>query len=124
MTDNKGSGYRTLGAVTAGGMLIALALAAILYGTETVGVAGALGVFLLIAGIILAVASIKYSGAADKFGPSEADFRLVGGVLLAAVGAIIVIVDYGAAWYVAAAVLLIVVAVLGIAMALKNNKGE
>lgn len=124
MTDNKGSAYRTRAVVTAGLFIIALAVGVVLYGVGAVGAVGFVGVVVLLAGVILAAASFTYSKKPDKFGPSEADYRLVAGVIAAVAGAVILLLDGGAEWYVALALALVVVAVLGIAMALKNNTGE
>ena len=120
--DNTGNMYRTKQALVAAFVLIAVALAVIIYGATGLGAKGAVGVLLLIIGVGIAAMSLMFSGEPDKFGPSEKVFRLVMGVIIALVGAVILLWTAGAAWYILAAVLLIGIALLGAFTAVSNSK--
>lgn len=73
-------------------------------------------------GIGIAALSLMFSGTPDKFGPSERVYRLVAGVLLAIIGAVLLLHGFGAAWYILIAVLLIGIAILGALTAISNSK--
>ena len=122
MTENTGNAYRTKQAVVAAFVLIAAAAAILVIGLTDIGAAGALGVFLLIVGIGMAVLSLMFSGEPDKFGPSEKVYRLDFGLILAIIGLICIMISYHVAWYAYVAVLLIGIAIVGLLTALSNSK--
>ena len=120
--ENTGNAYRTRQAMVGAFILIAAALAIVVYGATNLGALAAVGIFVLVLGIGIAALSLMFSGTPDKFGPSEKVFRLVAGVILAPIGAVLLLHVWGAAWYILVAVLLVGIAVLGALTALSNSK--
>ena len=120
--ENTGNAYRTRQALVGAFILIAAALAIMVYGATDLGALAALGIFLLVLGIGIAAMSLMFNGTPDKFGPSEKVYRLVMGVIIAIVGAVLLLHTAGAAWYILVAVLLIGIAVLGAVTAISNSK--
>ena len=120
--ENTGNAYRTRQAMVGAFILIAAALAIVVYGATNLGALAAVGIFVLVLGIGIAALSLMFSGTPDKFGPSEKVFRLVAGVILALIGAVLLLHVWGAAWYILVAVLLVGIAVLGALTALSNSK--
>lgn len=66
--------------------------------------------------------SLAYSAAPVKFGPSEQDFRLAAGIIMLLLGVIMILFQLGMAWYFYVAAALIIIAVVGAAMAVRNGK--
>ena len=120
--ENTGNAYRTRQAMVGAFILIAAALAIVVYGATNLGALAAVGIFVLVLGIGIAALSLMFSGTPDKFGPSEKVFRLVAGVILALIGTVLLLHVWGAAWYILVAVLLVGIAVLGALTALSNSK--
>ncbi|AMH93810.1 transmembrane protein [methanogenic archaeon ISO4-H5] len=120
--ENTGNAYRTRQALVGAFILIAAALAIVIYGATDLGALAAAGIFILVVGIGIAALSLMFSGTPDKFGPSERVYRLVAGVLLAIIGAVLLLHGFGAAWYILIAVLLIGIAILGALTAISNSK--
>ncbi len=122
MVDNRGNAYRTRAALTAGIALIGLAVAILGYFALDLGALPSVGIFVLAVGLGILLLSPGYSGTPDKFGPSEMDFRLVGGTLIAAVGFLLILTLCNLEWYVYVVVFIIVVAILGMLMAVRNSR--
>lgn len=120
MSEKKEINPRTLNAVSLGALLIAVAVGLIIYAT-TENVTGVICAILVILGLYLVCASFLYSGDKSGYGPSTRDMTLVCGTLLVAVGATVGIYTYVDNLLIAVAVFIIIVAVLGITMALKNR---
>jgi len=120
--ENTVNAYRTHQALVGAFILIAAALAIVIYGATDLGALAAAGIFILVVGIGIAALSLMFSGTPDKFGPSERVYRLVAGVLLAIIGAVLLLHGFGAAWYILIAVLLIGIAILGALTAISNSK--
>jgi hypothetical protein len=109
-------------AVTLGLVIIALAVGLIVY-YLTENALGAVGVVVLIAGAVTSVLALGYSATPDKFGPSEAMYRLAAGAVAADVGVVLLLAAFtslGAVILVA--IFLIILAVVGISVALINGK--
>lgn len=122
MVENQGNAYRVRGVVITAVALIGIAVGALLYGLADVGITVAIGVILIILGIdILAVGS-TYSAEPDKFGPSEGMYRVAVGSVIALIGAIMVIVGYDVNIWVAVAVFIIGIALIGLATGLVNGR--
>jgi len=120
--ENTGNAYRTRQALVGAFILIAAALAIVIYGATDRGALAAAGIVSRGVGIGIAALSLMFSGTPDKFGPSERVYRLVAGVLLAIIGAVLLLHGFGAAWYILIAVLLIGIAILGALTAISNSK--
>ena len=124
MVENTGNKYRTREAVVAAFVLIALAFAVIVYGATDTGFVGALSAFLIVAGIGIAVMSALFDSTPDKFGPSEMIYRLVFGILLLAAGLAGLMYKFDVSTYIIVAVVIIIIAVLGLCVALVNGKNS
>lgn len=122
MVDNKGNMYRTRGALTLGIAIIGIAVALLAFFAANVGALPAVGIFLLFVGGGLLAMCIGYTGTPDKFGPSERDYRLVWGLLVVVVGAIMILTYFDLEWYWYVAVLIIAVALIGMGMAVVNSR--
>ena len=122
MVDNRGNAYRTRAAITAGIVLIGAAVAILAYFAAGLGAAAAAGIFILIMGVAILAMSFGYSSAPDKFGPGERDYRMAMGLVITLIGAVAIIAGTGLEWYWLVAVLIIGIALIGIAMALMNSR--
>lgn len=120
MTEDKGLNPRTWSAIALGALLISIALGLILY-WQTDSLLSAFAAILLIFGAYTAVSSFARRGREDSFGPSDSDAALAGGVVIAGVGATCLVWDATREVTVTVAVLIIIVAVVGIVMAVKNR---
>ncbi len=120
MTEEKGMNPRTWSAIALGALLISVALGLILY-WQTDSLLSAFAAILLIFGAYMAVSSFFRNGRKDSFGPADADASLAGGVIVAGVGATCLVWDATGEVTITAAVLIIIVAVVGIVMAVKNR---
>ena len=114
MVENQGNAYRTRGVIMAAVALMGIALGAILYGVAGVGITAVIGVVLIVLGID--------SSEPDKFGPSEQMYRTALGLVIALIGVILVIVGYDVSIWVAVAVLIIGIALIGLSTGLINSK--
>jgi hypothetical protein len=115
----------TLSAVTLGLLLLSVAAGIIVWQVtgEVIGVA--LCTMLLIFGIGLFALSFLDSGVPGKFGPSEATYKLVIGIIIAVFGTaglLNIFTDLNI--WILVAIVIIAIAVLGIAVALTNGKKE
>jgi hypothetical protein len=113
-----------MSAVTFGLIIIAVAVGLIVYYT-TENVLGTIGVVLLIVGALLSLTALGYSAVPDKFGPSEAMYRLVAGLVAADIGLVVLLAGFtnlGA--IILIAIFLIILAAVGIMTALVNGKEE
>lgn len=122
MVENTGNKYRTREAVVAAFVLIALALAVIIYGATDAGLLGAFAAFLIVTGIGLAVMSVMFDSTPDKFGPSEMMYRMVFGTLLFVAGLACLLYTFDVKGYVILAVVILAIAVIGLCAALVNGK--
>lgn len=111
---------RTWSALALGALLIAVALGLILY-WYTEDLLSAFAAILLIFGIYVAATSFAKKGGEDNFGPSAADASLAAGTLVAGVGVTCLVYSFTDEVIITAAVLIIIVAVVGIVMAVKNR---
>jgi hypothetical protein len=114
----------TLSAVTLGLLLLSVAAGIIVWQITDEG-PGALCVIMLIFGIGLIALSFLDSGVPSKFGPSESTYKLVIGTIIAAFGiAGLLGIFAGLNIWILAALIIIVIAVLGMIIALTNGKKE
>ena len=122
MVDNRGNAYRTRGAISAAIVLIGAVVAMLAYFAAGVGGITALGIFVVILAIAILAVAPFYSGSPDKFGPGERDYRLAMGLLVLVIGIALLVTGSGLEWYWAVAIVVIGIAVIGIVMALVNNR--
>lgn len=120
MTESKGMNPRTWSALAVGALLIAVALGVLLY-WYTDDLLNAFAVILLVFGLYIAATSFMKKGGEDNFGPSAADASLAAGIVVAGVGITCFVYSATAEILPTVAVLIIIVAVVGIAMAVKNR---
>lgn len=118
--EKKGLSSRTLNAIGAGAFLIAVALGIILY-TVTGNALDAVWMILIVFGLYMGITSTLRSRSTDGFGPSEADVTVVGGALLAGIGVAGLIYSISDEVLYTVAVIIVIVAVVGIIMAIKNK---
>jgi len=115
----------TLSAVTLGLLLLSVAAGIIVWQITDEGIGVALCMILLIFGIGLFALSFLDSGVPSKFGPSESTYKLVIGIIIAVFGvAGLLNIFTDLSIWILAALVIIVVAVLGITIALTNGKKE
>jgi hypothetical protein len=115
---------KTLSAVTAGSLVIALAVGLIVYVVTDKWIM-ILWTFLLIFGIALFALSFLYPRESGKFGPSESSYMMVMSILPAAVGAkglLNTCTDISN--WILIAIFLIALALAGMTVALMNGKKE
>lgn len=122
--ENTGNSYRTRQAVSICGALIALAVTVLLVGVYGVSLIVGAGAFLLIIGALIAIISLSFDGTADKFGPSERDFRLIVGLVVAIIGITAMLVGYDTNIYVTIAVLIIGIAIIGLLATFRGNRSS
>lgn len=120
MTEEKGLNPRTWSAIALGAFLISIALGLILY-WATGDLLNAFAAILLVFGAYMAATSGLRNGREDSFGPSDSDAAMAGGIVLAGVGVTCFAWSFSGSVALTAAVLIIIVAVVGIAMAIKNR---
>lgn len=120
MTEDNGIKPRTWSAIALGALLISVALGLILY-WQTDSLLSAFAAILLVFGAYTAASSFARRGREDSFGPSDSDAALAGGVIIAGVGATCLVWDATEEVTITVAVLIIIVAVVGIIMAVKNR---
>lgn len=114
---------RTLSAVTLGAFIISLAAGLIVFAVANYGPAIILWITMLIFGIVLFALSFMYSGEPGKFGPSESSYRMVAGILAAAIGLIGMLYTLTEInRWILAAIFLIILALVVISVALMNGK--
>ena len=111
---------RTSSAIPVGAFLLAVAFG-LLVGFTTGDYLSAVWVVLIVFGLYVMVASRLKSDSNDSFGPSEADVMVAGGVVMAGLGAAGLVYTYTGEVVYTAVVILVVVAVTGIVMAVKNR---
>ena len=111
---------RTSSAISVGAFLLAVAFG-LLIGFTTGDYLSAVWVVLIVFGLYVMVASRLKSDSNDSFGPSEADVMVAGGVVMAGLGAAGLVYTYTGEVVYTAVVILVVVAVTGIVMAVKNR---
>ncbi len=111
---------RTWSAISLGALLIAIALGLIIY-WYTGDALGTIGAILLVFGVYVAATSFARSGGEDNFGPSSADAALAAGAVVAGVGAACFVYSATGEVLITVAVIIIVLAVVGIIMAVKNR---
>lgn len=120
MTDDKTMRPRTMNALSAGVLLLAIALAIILY-WATDDLLNAFAALLIVYGAYMAASSGLRKKEETGFGPSDADASVAGGVILAGIGITCIIWSYTGDVLPTVAALIIIVAAAGIALALKNR---
>ena len=118
--EKKGLNSRTLNAIGAGVLLLAIALGIVLY-TVTGDVFDALWTVLIVFGVYMGVSSALRGRNTDSFGPSEADVTVVGGTLLAGIGLAGLVYSMTGEVLYTVAIIIVIVAVVGIIMAIKNR---
>lgn len=111
---------RTWSAIALGALLIAVALGLILY-WYTGDALNTFGAILLVFGVYVAATSFARKGGEDNFGPSNADASLAAGAVLAGIGVACFVYSLTNAVLVTVAVIIIVLAVVGMIMAVKNK---
>lgn len=118
--ESKGIPARTWSAISVGVFLLSLALGILLY-MQTNDVFDAFWTILIVFGIYMAVSSVLRPNDTDNFGPSPADATIAGGVVLAGVGAAGLVYSFTGEVLYTAVVIIVVVAVVGMMLAIKNR---
>ena len=118
--EKKGLNSRTLNAIGAGVLLLAIALGIVLY-TVTGDVFDALWTILIVFGVYMGASSALRGRNTDNFGPSEADVTVVGGTLLAGIGLAGLVYSMTGEVLYTVVIIIVIVAVVGIIMAIKNR---
>lgn len=118
--ESKGMNPRTWSAISLGALLIAVAFGLILY-WSTGDLLNTFGAILLVFGAYVAGTSFAKKGGEDNFGPSAADASFASGAVVASIGAVCLLYGATGEVLITVAVLIILVAVIGIAMAVKNR---
>ena len=118
--EKKGLNSRTLNAIGAGVLLLAIALGIVLY-TVTGDVFDALWTILIVFGVYMGASSTLRGRNTDSFGPSEADVTVVGGTLLAGIGLAGLVYSMTGEVLYTVVIIIVIVAVVGIIMAIKNR---
>ena len=118
--EKKGLNSRTLNAIGAGVLLLAIALGIVLY-TVTGDVFDALWTILIVFGVYMGASSVFRGRNTDSFGPSEADVTVVGGTLLAGIGLAGLVYSMTGEVLYTVVIIIVIVAVVGIIMAIKNR---
>ena len=118
--EKKGLNSRTLNAISAGVLLLAIALGIVLY-TVTGDVFDALWTILIVFGVYMGASSVFRGRNTDSFGPSEADVTVVGGTLLAGIGLAGLVYSMTGEVLYTVVIIIVIVAVVGIIMAIKNR---
>ena len=118
--ESKGLNARTWNAISVGVLLLAVALGIILY-VVTEDILSTFATILLVYGVYMAAMSFAKKGGEDNFGPSESDAALAAGAVIAGIGAACFAYTFSDSVYITVAVLIIVLAVVGIIMAVKNR---
>lgn len=106
--------------ITAGAILLAIAIGIVLY-VVTGNVFDTVFSILMVFGAYLAVSSRFRNLDDDGYGPSEGDVTMVAGVLLAGVGAAGFAHSLTGDVMITVAVIIAIVAIVGIMMAVKNR---
>lgn len=114
----------TWGAITAGALLLSIVLGIIIFLT-TGQVLDVIWAVLIVFGLFLAVSSVvRGSGkSSTNFGSSYGDSTMVGGIILAGIGASGLIQSYLGNVLITVAVFIAIIAITGIVMAIKNRNG-
>ena len=116
---------KTLSAVTLGAFIIALAVGLIVYSVTDYDWTMIIWITLLIFGIALFALSFLSSSEPGKFGPSDSSYRMIMGILAATIGAVGLLNTLtNLSIWVLIAIFLIVLALVGISVALMNGKKE
>lgn len=102
--------------------LIGIAICAVLYGVAGVDLLTVFGAFLVIIGADLFLVGATYSSAPDKFGPSEQMCRVAVGLLVAVIGIAVILIGLDVNMWVAVAVVIVGIALIGLATGLINSK--
>lgn len=118
--EKKGLNSRTLDAISAGVLLLAIALGVVLY-TVTGDVFDALWTILIVFGVYMGASSVFRGKNTDSFGPSEADVTVVGGTLIAGIGLAGLVFSMTGEVLYTVAIIIVIVAVVGIIVAIKNR---
>ncbi|MCL2148764.1 MAG: hypothetical protein FWH47_05450 [Methanomassiliicoccaceae archaeon] len=115
---------RTLSAVTLGSLMVSLAVGLIAY-VLTDKLVMILWTALLVSGVALFALSFLYPRESGKFGPSPSTYMMAWGVIAATAGVVGVLGAYtDISIWILAAIIIIVLAVLGMMIALMNGKKE
>lgn len=120
MTEKEGLKPRTWNALALGALLIAIALGIILY-WATGDLLTTFAAILLVFGVYMAGTSFARRGGEDGFGPSDADAALAGGIIVAGLGIVCLVYALTDSVLLTAALFIIIIAAVGIAMAVKNR---
>ena len=118
--ESKGINPRTWNAVAVGALLIAIAVGLILY-YYTDSLLNTFATILLVFGLYVAATSFARKGGEDNFGPSSSDAAMAGGIIVAGVGLTCFAYSLSGEVVITVAVLIIIVAAVGIVMAVKNR---
>ncbi len=110
----------TWGAISGGVFLLAIALGiAIFYVTGEAW--NALWTVLIVFGAFTAVSSVFRGKGTNNFGASYGDSIMVGGILLTAIGASGLVYSLTGDFIITVIVLIVIIAAIGIVMAIKNR---
>lgn len=101
-------------------LLLSIAIGIILY-VVTGDLLNTFAAILFVYGVYVAVMSFAKKGGENNFGPSAADAAMAGGAVLAGVGLACFAYSFSKDVLITVAVLIIVLAIVGIAMAVKNR---
>lgn len=111
---------RTWNAITAGALLLAIALGVVLY-IQTRDVFDAVWTILIVFGVYMAASSVARSRDENGFGPSEADMAVVGGSLIAGIGVAGLVYSFTDEVLYTVVIIIAIVAIVGIIMSIKNR---
>jgi hypothetical protein len=111
---------RTWAAMSAAALLLSIVTGIVLY-VFTGDAFNVLWAVLIIFGLYLGITSLFRNGEGEGFGPSSGDVTLVGGIILAGIGACGIIQSCIHNVLITVAAFIAIVAITGIAMALKNR---
>jgi membrane-bound ClpP family serine protease len=116
---------KTLPALTVGAFLLAVGIGLIIYSATDNGILIVLWIALLIFGVFLLISSTMSSKQSGKFGPSDFSYRLAMGAIVATVGVIGLLYTFtDLSVWILVAIFIIVIAVVGMAIAFTNGKKE
>ena len=113
---------RTLSAISGAMFLISLVVGLVLYYATDMGASIILWVILIMMGVTVAVLAPLQKGRSTNFGPSEADYSLVMGVLMLVIGLagyMYMFTDLD--WIAPVAMIVVIIAILVIVLAVKNR---
>lgn len=115
-----GNSDRMWNGITAGAILLALAIGIVLFAV-TGDILDTVFAIILIFGLYLAISSRFRNNKEEGYGPSDSDVTVVAGILLAGVGGAGLAHSITGNVLITVAIVIVIVAVVGIMMAVKNK---